>query len=73
MLKRIITESGLSRAQLARDSDVSEHSLWSWWTGARSPTGESLDKLAEGLDRRGKRLAELAEELRAEAKGGRDG
>jgi len=65
--QRILKECGLTRAQLARDSGLNEGTLWAWLNGRRTPGPESLLKLADGLEKRGSRLAALAQELRKEA------
>jgi hypothetical protein len=49
---------------LAKCADLSPHSIWSWTSGRRSPSGESVSKLADELDRRSEKLAELAKKLR---------
>lgn len=68
LVKSAIEDSGLSRAQIARDAGLSEDAVWSWLKGARSPTPDSLRALADGLAKRSDRLRELAEALRAAAK-----
>ncbi len=67
LVKRILTEAGLTRAQLARDTGLNEATLWAWVTGRRVPEPESLQRLAAGLERRGGELSELAKELRKAA------
>jgi transcriptional regulator with XRE-family HTH domain len=52
---------------LAKCADLSPHSIWSWTSGRRSPSGESVSKLADELDRRSEKLAELAKKLREAA------
>ena len=49
---------------LAKCADLSPHSIWSWTSGRRSPSGESVSKLADELDRRSVELADLAKKLR---------
>ena len=65
--KQVLTACGLSRAQLARDTGLNESTLWAWIVGRRVPEPESLAKLAEGLERRGGELQDLAAELRKAA------
>jgi transcriptional regulator with XRE-family HTH domain len=68
LVKKALERSGLSRAQLARDSEISESALWSWIKGKRVPDADSLRRLAEGLELRSKELQDLAEELRKAAR-----
>jgi len=63
MVRRVVEESGVSRATLARDAEVSYHAIHAWITGRRTPEPESLARLAAGLRRRAGRLEELAAEL----------
>lgn len=65
--KEALDASGLTRAQIARDSGLNEATIWGWLNGRSAPTPESLLKLADGLDRRGGELHDLAEELRKAA------
>lgn len=62
-----LNASGLTRAQIARDSGLNEATIWGWLNGRSAPTPDSLRKLAEGLERRGGELATLAERLRTAA------
>lgn len=63
-IQRVVSESKLSGAQLARDAGVSEDAFFSWTAGRRTPTPASIAKLAAGLERRADRLKSLARELR---------
>lgn len=63
-ISRIVEKSGLTRAQIARDADLSEGSLASWMAGRRNPTPESLVQLRDGLLARAKKLMELAEDIK---------
>ena len=63
MVRKTLEKCGLSRAQIARDSELSEATLWSWWTGVRSPSSDSIRKLAAGLRARGAELERIADEL----------
>ena len=65
--KRALVESGVSKAQIARDSGLNVATLWRWMKVRTSPTPNSLRKLADGLDRRGGDLQTLAKELRKAA------
>ena len=53
---------------LAKDVDVSAHSLWGWVARRRSPEPENIRKLADVLEERSKKLATIAEQLRRAAK-----
>ena len=63
IVRKVMRESGLTRAQMARDANLSQDALWAWWKGARAATPGSLRKLAAGLRRRAARLQELADAL----------
>ena len=59
------TEAACSSIEdLAKCADLSPHSIWSWTSDRRSPSGESVSKLADELDRRSETLAQLAKKLR---------
>lgn len=62
-VKEAIQESGLPKAVIARDANISRSTLDSWIAGSRVPRANSLQHLATGLERRAKRLQELAGEL----------
>ena len=64
LIRRVVEESGISQAQLARDAGLSYAALHAWIIGARSPRSDSLLQLAEGLESRSDALRELAKELR---------
>lgn len=67
LIGRVIQQSGVSRAQLARDAELSSAALNAWTArgkASREPQPESLQKLAAGLDRRAEILRGLAEEVR---------
>ena len=66
-IERIVAASGLPRSQIARDAGISYASLHAWLNRLRSPTPESLRRLAAGLRVRGDRLQELATELEHDA------
>jgi predicted transcriptional regulator len=53
---------------LAKDVDVSPHSLCRWVAGRRSPEPGNIRKLADVLEERSKKLATIAEQLRRAAK-----
>jgi transcriptional regulator with XRE-family HTH domain len=61
--KTVIEDSGLTRAQIARDSGLSEATVWAWLKETRNPSPDSMRQLAAGLRKRGARLERLADEL----------
>ena len=63
LIRKVIAESELPKAVLARDSELSYAALNSWIVGARDPRPESVKQLADGLRARAARLVELAEDL----------
>jgi transcriptional regulator with XRE-family HTH domain len=67
LIRRVVEESGISQAQLARDAGLSYAALHAWIIGARSPRTESLIQLAGGLESRSDALRELAKQLRQSA------
>lgn len=68
MVQTIIEESGLPRTLLAQDSGLSRYTLLAWMGDdeARNPTQESLEKLADGLEKRAHILQLLAQKVRGE-------
>ena len=64
VVRRALDESGLSRAQVARDSGLNEATIWGWINGRSIPSPESVARLADALEKRGGALTELARELR---------
>ena len=64
LAREAIQESGLSKAQLARDAGLSRAALNAWIAGAREPESESLLRLAGGLEARAERLQGIAGRLR---------
>ena len=67
LVRKVIKESGLPKAVLARDADISRAALNSWIGGERQPRANSLRHLAGGLEQRAEVLKELAEQLRRAA------
>ena len=59
LVKRVLAEAGLTRAQLARDTGLNEATIWAWVNGRRIPELESLQRLADGLEKRGGNLQAL--------------
>ena len=67
LIRRIVTESGITQQQLARDAGLSYAALHAWLTGARAPSARSLLQLIDGLEARAEELRRLAESLRTES------
>jgi transcriptional regulator with XRE-family HTH domain len=67
LIRRVVEESSLPQAQLARDAKLSYATLHSWILGSRTPRPESLVQLAEGLEARAEQFNQLAQELRRAA------
>lgn len=73
MIQDVLDEGTASVEDLAREADLSPHSLWAWAKERRNPSPESLRKLAAVLERRGGRMSALAGELRAAARSREEG
>ncbi len=67
MIQRVVRESGLPKAVLARDAGLSYAAVHAWLNRLRRPQPESLRQLAAGLRVRSDRLQALAAELEREA------
>lgn len=67
LIRRVVEESGISQAQLARDAGLSYAALRAWIIGARTPRTESLIQLAAGLEGRSDALRGLAKQFRRAA------
>lgn len=63
MVRKVIQDSGLSRALIARDSGLSWSALNLWIAKKRTPQPESVRQLATGLRTRAAKLEALAAEL----------
>lgn len=72
LIRKVEGDAGISRAQLARDSGLSEAVLLAWVQGERTPRRTSLDRLAAGLEARARALLTLAAELRTAARADED-
>jgi hypothetical protein len=68
-VRRTLREAPFAMRQLSADADLSYDVLRSWRSGRRRPSRGSALRLAEGLERRGERLVELARELKEAAAG----
>ena len=58
-----LKETGVSRAQLARDAGVSRATLEAWAAGQAEPKPATLRKLAAGLRARARQLLDLADRI----------
>ncbi len=63
LVQRVLREGTFSMRELAKESRLSYGTLRAWAAGVRTPEGESLGKLSEGLRARAARLVELADQL----------
>jgi transcriptional regulator with XRE-family HTH domain len=68
-IQRTLREAPFAMRQLAAEAGLSYDVLRSWRSGRRRPSRTSARRLADGLERRGERLTELARQLRAAADG----
>lgn len=64
-IQRALREAPFAMRQLAAEAGLSYDVLRSWRSGRRRPSRSSARRLAEGLERRGERLIELARQLRS--------
>lgn len=72
LIRKVMAESGMNRAQIARASGLSESVLLAWTQGERTPRRTSLDRLASGLEHQARTLLGLAAELRTAARADAD-
>ena len=63
LVRRVIQQSEIPQAVIARDAQLSRAALNAWISERRTPQPESVKQLADGLRARAARLVELAEEL----------
>lgn len=68
LIRRIVSESGVTQQQLARDAGLSYAALHAWLIGARAPSPRSLLQLIDGLEARAEELRRLATSLRTESR-----
>jgi hypothetical protein len=71
-VQKVIQETGLPRAMIARLAGVNDATVWAWLRppeseAARAPSPESVRKLARGLRTYGTKLQGLADALEGEA------
>jgi hypothetical protein len=64
VVREVIEESGLPRTLIAEDAHLSRATLITWLAGTRTPQPESVQQLADGLERRAKQLQLLVAKLR---------
>ncbi|HUF49525.1 MAG TPA: helix-turn-helix transcriptional regulator [Longimicrobiales bacterium] len=67
LIRRVLRDAPFAMRQLAGDAGLSYDVLRSWRSGRRRPSRTSAQRLADGLQRRGERLLNLARELRESA------
>jgi transcriptional regulator with XRE-family HTH domain len=72
-IRRVLRDAPFAMRQLAADAGLSYDVLRSWRSGRRRPSKPSAQRLADGLERRGEQLIELARELRRAAESGAAG
>jgi transcriptional regulator with XRE-family HTH domain len=63
-VREVIEESGLTRTQIAEDTNLSRATMIAWLAGTRTPQPESVAQLADGLERRANRIQSLVAKLR---------
>lgn len=71
MIQDALDQATPTVQELADDLGVTADAVWSWAAGRRSPGPERLEALADALEDRSERLAEIAADLRAHAEEGR--
>ena len=70
MIEDLLDTATANIQDIADESGISYDTLWAWKSGRRNPTPENLLRLADVVERRGARLAKLAERLRKAAETG---
>lgn len=68
LVARAVTDARVNMRELSQEAGLSYDTLRSWASGRRSPQPEGVNALADALERRSERLAELARELRRAAR-----
>lgn len=64
MVREVIEESGLPRTLIAEDANLRRAMLITWLAGTRTPQPETVEQLADGLERQTKLLEALVRRLR---------
>lgn len=64
VVREVIEESGLPRTLIAEDANLSRASIIAWLAGTRTPQPESVEQLADGLERRAKVIQAQVSRLR---------
>ncbi|MEX1182642.1 MAG: hypothetical protein WEF86_05370 [Gemmatimonadota bacterium] len=67
-VRATLREAPFAMRQLADDAGLSYDVLRSWRSARRRPSRQSAARLADGVQRRGERMLELARKLRAAAR-----
>jgi transcriptional regulator with XRE-family HTH domain len=63
-MRALFERTGLSQHEIARLGGLSYATLHAWVNGRRNPSPESVRAIADGLDKRGSDLEQIAAELR---------
>jgi transcriptional regulator with XRE-family HTH domain len=64
LVARAVSDARVNMKELSEEAGVSYDTVRSWASGRRSPRPEGVVALADALERRSERLADLAHELR---------
>ena len=68
-LVREALDQACSRVKdVASAAGISPHTIWSWSSGRRRPSADSVLRLADELERRGDELSGIAKKLRKAAR-----
>ena len=67
LIQEATNAAAVSIDGLAEAAGISPHSIWAWIAGRRSPRGDSVLKLADELETRSAKLAQLGQRLRKAA------
>lgn len=60
----VMEKARVNMRELSEEAGVSYNTLRSWASGRRSPTSDGLLALADALERRSERLADLSDKVR---------
>lgn len=69
LVQRVLRDGPFSMRQLADDAGLKYDVLRGWAIGRRTPTAESLSRMASGFEQRAQQLQRIADELRDAANG----
>lgn len=71
LVARAVADARVNMKELSQEAGISYDTLRSWASGRRSPGPEGVHALADALERRSEKLADLARELRRGARDSR--